>query len=73
MSTWDAEKQLRWQYQQRIADVHLAHVRHLADRTCPVKHAAWQAAMRNHAQAFRAHRQALGIALSSKEPYPEDG
>jgi hypothetical protein len=71
MSAWDAEIQLRWQYQQRIAEEHLVHVKHLADRACPKKRAAWQAAMKIKGDAYNAHRLALVEAVKSGEPYPE--
>jgi hypothetical protein len=72
MNPWDEVAQLRWQYEQRISEQLKAHEAHLAARECETRFIAWRESMERKGAAYRAYVMAVGDAVKSGIPRPND-
>lgn len=70
MNPWLEVRELRWQYQHRIAEELEAHEAFLASSKADAKYLAWREAMERKGAAFRAYKKAIEDALKSGIPYP---
>jgi hypothetical protein len=71
MNPWLEVRELRWQYQHRIAEELEAHEAFLASGEAEAKYIAWRAVMERKGAAFRAYKRAVEDALKSGTPFPE--
>jgi hypothetical protein len=70
MNPWLEVRELRWQYQHRIAEELEAHEAFLASDKVEAKYVAWRAAMERKGVAFRAYKRAVEDALKSGILFP---